>query len=161
MVAKWRGLKTHESAVFYSPKYPLIYILNSLLYFQEKNFSYLFSTIFPLTFSTYYTHVRINHCILPCSIGSLVENQSNINKLDIVRTKYYSYQNGKLVWSGLRIYKPDTLYKSIAFKQHPRPLSFASFLGCNAFTFYSQLVTEIGTLFHSFFFFVFCFLFHN
>lgn len=112
MVAKWRGLRAHESAVFYSPKY--------------------------------YNNVRINHCILPCSIGSLVENQSNINKLDIVRTKYYAYKNDKFVWSALRVYKKDTLYKSIAFKQHPRPLTFASFLGCNAFSFYSELVSEIG-----------------
>lgn len=112
MVDKWRGLRSHESAVFYSPRY--------------------------------YHNVRINHAILPCSIVSLFENQQNINKLEIIRTKYYAFKDAKLEWSGLRIYQPDNLHLSIPYKQQPRPLKFASFLGCNAFNFYADLVSYIG-----------------
>lgn len=94
----------------------------------------------------YYSHVRINHAILPSTIGSLIENQKNINKLDIIRTKYYAYQNGQLVWSGLRVHKPDELHKSLPLGNRPRPYTFASFLGDNAFKFYSEIVSYIGKI---------------
>lgn len=92
----------------------------------------------------YYSEVRINHCVLPCNIMSLLDNPANIRKLDIIRTKYYAYRNGQLAWTAVRTHKTDELFRSIPQFHEPRPFTFASFLGDNAFRFYSEIVSYIG-----------------
>jgi len=95
---------------------------------------------------SFYTHVRIHHAVLPCSIQSLIDNPTTkINRLRILRTKYFEYQNGKLAWHGFRQYEPDWVFYSVIPHMRPRPIYFASFLGDNGtFRFYSKVVSHIG-----------------
>eukprot|EP01111_Echinosteliopsis_oligospora_P014522 TRINITY_DN5487_c0_g1_i2.p1 TRINITY_DN5487_c0_g1~~TRINITY_DN5487_c0_g1_i2.p1 ORF type:complete len:369 (-),score=100.00 TRINITY_DN5487_c0_g1_i2:83-1189(-) len=92
----------------------------------------------------YYANVRINHAVIPTTLLSLIDNPSKIQCLQIIRTKYFKYEAGQLVWTGLRRYAVDELFYSIPRFDEPRPLLFASFLGCNGFDFYSKITQVLA-----------------
>jgi phosphonate transport system substrate-binding protein len=120
-VSKWAAFTAHRAAVTISP--------------------------------CYYSWVRINHAVLPHSLLSLLDATANddvsitpkrLNDLQIIRTKYFWYEDKDCVWRGIRMHACDEVFRSIPDYQPIRPFVFASFLGDNAFRLNSEIVKEIG-----------------
>ncbi|KYQ93994.1 hypothetical protein DLAC_04889 [Tieghemostelium lacteum] len=95
----------------------------------------------------YYQMIRLHNASISIPSSHTSEYQSlrdylqfsrvSDMNLQVIRTKYYQFQDGKLIWRGLRTYQQQDSISS-------QTILCTSFLGSSTFSFYKEILEQVG-----------------